>query len=298
MACRTNKFYHSKKFREGKSFEDIISHYALAGGIPAYWLKFEIDKSFKENLKEKILKKGEFLYNEVDFIFREELREPRFYFAILQAIAMGKRKLSEIINATGINLSSINKYLGVLSDLKIVEREVSVTDKNPLKSKKGLYKINDAFFQFWFRFIFPRKSEIEYGRIDEVLDEIQSILPQYLGQVYEIVAKDILKENTQYFFPISAIGRWWEKNEEIDIVAINRKEKAILFAEAKWSEKPVGTNILKNLIEKSKKVDWEREERKEYYCLFSKSGFTEELLKLRKDKSVLLFSNDELVMLE
>ena len=47
-------------------------------------------------------RKGRPLYEEVEFILREELREPRYYFALLQAMAQGKRKLSEIVNATGI----------------------------------------------------------------------------------------------------------------------------------------------------------------------------------------------------
>ena len=46
-----------------------------------------------------------------------------------------------------------NKYLGVLSDLRIVEREIPITEEKPLKSKKGLYRITDEFFQFWFKFI-------------------------------------------------------------------------------------------------------------------------------------------------
>jgi AAA+ ATPase superfamily predicted ATPase len=39
-----------------------------------------------------------------------------------------------------------DKYLGVLSDLDIVEREVPVTEDKPVKSKKGVYRIKDEFF--------------------------------------------------------------------------------------------------------------------------------------------------------
>jgi len=69
------------------------------------------------------------LYDEVEFILREELREPRYYFSLLQAISQGKQKLSEIVNTTGIPQPMANKYLGVLSDLKIVVREIPVTEK-------------------------------------------------------------------------------------------------------------------------------------------------------------------------
>jgi len=46
--------------------------------------------SFEENVLDGILSRGAFLYDEVRFILRQELREPRNYFAILQAIAAGK----------------------------------------------------------------------------------------------------------------------------------------------------------------------------------------------------------------
>ena len=102
---------------------------------------------FIRNLRDRVPKKGQMLYDEVEFALMEELREPRYYFSLLQAISQGKRKLSEIVNATGINQPVASKYLGVLSDLKIVERELPVTEAKPLKSRKGLYRIIDEFFR-------------------------------------------------------------------------------------------------------------------------------------------------------
>ena len=89
-------------FRKGRSFEDRLSHFAVAGGVPAYWLQFDGRVDFWKNIDLRLLRKGRPLYEEVEFILREELREPRYYFALLQAMAQGKRKLSEIVNATGI----------------------------------------------------------------------------------------------------------------------------------------------------------------------------------------------------
>ncbi|MDA8273046.1 MAG: ATP-binding protein [Deltaproteobacteria bacterium] len=289
-------FKAAASFRKEKPFEDKLLHFAVAGGIPEYWLKFDPSKSFKENLLLHIIKKGEFLYDEPEFILRKELREPRYYFSILKAIAQGKRKNSEIINATGINNTSLNKYLGVLSDLKIIERELPATEEKPLKSKKGLYKITDEFFRFWFRFVFPKRSDIEFGKSAELLSEILNELPQYMGSVYEKAAKDILIDNQRLYFTPDAIGRWWDKNEEIDIVAINKngRQPSILFCEVKWTQKPVGKNIYESLKEKAKKVDWNRDNRIEYFSFFSKSGFTEEMIKMAASKNILLFKEDKL----
>jgi AAA+ ATPase superfamily predicted ATPase len=232
------------------------------------------------------------LYDEVEFLLRMELREPRYYFALLQAISQGKRKLSEIVNATGLTQSHANKYLGVLADLHIVEREVPVTEATPLKSKKGLYRINDEFCRFWFRFVLPYRSELEMGRVDQVSQTIISRLPQYLGDIYEKVARETLPAHMDSFFPFTAIGRYWERGEEIDIVAVNQELNAILFCEVKASEKPVGIDILDALRKKTAKVRWGSAQRKEHFCIFSKAGYTRALLEQADREGVVLFQED------
>ncbi len=284
-----------KLFRQGRSFEDRMAHYAVAGGIPAYWLHFDHGRGFDDNLKNSVLKKGEVLYDEVEFILREELREPRYYFALLQAIAQGKRRLSEIVNATGLSQPVANKYLGVLADLKIVERELPVTEGKPLKSKKGLYRITDEFFRFWFRFVFPKRSELEMGRIEEVADSIARDLPQYLGGVYEKVAMQMLTGRQDELFEFSAIGRWWDRQDEIDIVATNQERDTILFGEVKWSEKPLGNDIYEGLMKKAEKVRWGSTDRKELFCLVSRSGFTPSLMK-KANEGLILMRKDGVVL--
>ena len=285
-------FEQASSFRKGKPFEDRLVHYAVAGGIPAYWLQFSNENDLFKNLKDHILKKGQMLYEEVELILKEELREPRYYFALLRAISQGKRKLSEIVNITGITQPTANKYLGVLSDLKVAERELPVTEEKPLKSKKGLYRISDEFFQFWFKFVFPRRGELEMERIDEVLSDIRKGMLQHLSSVYEKVAVELLWKNMDKFFPFTTMGRWWERNEEIDAIGINPHLNSILFCEAKWSERPVGTDIYEALREKTKFVKWGKKDRKEYFCLFSRKGFTDGMLRIAREEKITLFAGE------
>ena len=80
------------------------------------------------------------------------------------------------------------------------------------------------------------------------------------------------------------VGRWWDKEIEIDIVGLGENNK-IVFGECKYSKKLIGLNILNELKEKSKKVIWNNDKREEYYILFSKSGFSEDLIELAKKES-------------
>jgi len=292
------RFRDCCQFFPKRSFDEWIALYAILGGTPAYLLKFDPSKGVWRNVKEKILSKGEFLYEEPEFILREELREPRNYFSILRAIALGKSKIGEIMNEAGLGKNVITKYLSVLSDLKIVQREVPATEMKPEKSKRGIYKIIDPFFKFWFGFVFPNRGYLEEGAQDYVLGQIRGRFSGYLSETYETAARELLWEFSKADklpMNFTHIGRWWEKNEEIDIVAINREGNEILFGEVKWTSMPVGLNIFEDLKRKSKLVRFQRTRGKEVFVLFSKSGFTEGLLRKTKEENMFLIERDKIV---
>ncbi|MDZ7360435.1 MAG: ATP-binding protein [candidate division KSB1 bacterium] len=279
-----------------KNFEERLSYWSVLGGIPLYLSRFDPKWRFFENIRRFMLSKGELLYEEVEFILREELKEPRNYFSILRAIALGKRKMAEIVNETGLPQNVLSKYLSVLRDLRIVTKEIPVTELQPEKSKQGLYSITDNFFKFWFRFIFLNKSLLEEGQTDFVLKKIRNAFPKFLSMAYEEILPEVLKHAIQeshvpLYFPHA--GRWWQGNQEIDLVALNPEEKMILFGEAKWTTKPVGTNVFEELVAKSELVEWQKKKRKPYFALFSKRGFTPAMLKLAKERGVFLFHGEK-----
>lgn len=98
-----------------------------------------------------------------------DIDQGEILFSLLQAIAQGKRKLSEIVNATGISQPTANKHLGVLSDLDIVEREVPVIEDKPMKSKKGLYRIKTSFSNSGFASFFPEDRSSKWTMKTESL---------------------------------------------------------------------------------------------------------------------------------
>lgn len=277
-----------------KSFEEILSIYSIVGGTPLYLNKF-MGKSCIEVVKKEILQKGQPLYEEVEFLLREELKEPRNYFVILEALSLGKRKLSEIINETGFDKGMVSRYISILDSLQITRKEIPVTEKIPEKSRKGIYNIDDNFFNFWFRFIFRNRSFLEEGRIDEVVTQIQTAMPALLAQNYEKIAKEILLyafSRHKISLSFEFYGRWWDKDKEIDLVAANYHTNEILFGEVKWSNKQVGTNIYDELKKKAQAVEWGRKNTKEYFAIFSKSGFTRDMLELAKKEKVFLVHKD------
>jgi hypothetical protein len=288
-------FREAAGFFPGLKFEDRLAYFSILGGNPSYLNRLDPDISLEDNLTDCLLSPTAPLYSEVEFLLREELREPRKYFAILKAVALNRTRISEIVNETGFEKSGLHKYLFVLEDLRLIRKEHPVTEKNPLKSKKGIYKLQDQFIKFWFRHVLPNKSRLEEGRTGPVLEAIKADLPALEAENYEALAAEILRDLESKVFRFDRVGRWWDRNEEIDLVALDEKENRILFGEAKWSVKPVGVNILEDLRRKSRLVDWRRASRKERFCLFSRSGFTEELLRVASGEGIALFHKDRLV---
>ena len=293
-------FYDAWNFFFKLDFSRFLNIYAVCGGIPFYLKQFKQSKPFTENLADNVFNKNSVLYNEGEIILSEELSELRIYFAILKALSLGKTKFGEIINYTGVTKTSMHKYLYVLQELQIIHKEVPVTEKNPEKSRKGIYKITDPFFSFWFKFVFPFKSELEMGYLDKVFKYFNENFQSTLTLVYQNLCCEILRSRLKNVFQFNRIGRWWDvigkKQYEIDMVAIDEENNQILFGEAKWSNKKIGINILESLKEKSKFLDWNNDTRKEKFILFSKSGFTDKLLRYggtRKD--LILVEKDKVI---
>ncbi|MBE0460497.1 MAG: ATP-binding protein [Candidatus Aminicenantes bacterium] len=285
-------FKDINEFFPGYSMHELVYSYAVVGGSPAYLQRFNSRKTIEQNIKEEIMNKNAFLYIEPRFLLIEELREPSVYFSILKAIAYGKTRLNDIVQETGLKERyKVNKYLSVLRELHIIKREVPITEDKPHKSRKGIYLLTDPFFRFWFRYIFPNMSYLEEGDIDFVWKEkIKPDFDNFVGFIFEDICIQKLKSlNIVNKLPFKAksIGRWWDRNHEIDIVAFDDKG-SFLFCECKWTAKKIGLNTLDDLRKKAEKFP---DAVIKYYGFFSKSGFTKELEELSKErKDILLFN--------
>jgi uncharacterized protein len=291
-------FLDAKRFSPHWSNEDFMYAYATLGGTPAYLLQFDYTQDYWTNVRRAILTREAYLSVEPEFILRQELREPRNYFAILRALSMGKTRPGEIINETGFDKNIIGKYLSVLSDLRIITREVPFTEKSPEKSKKGIYTIDDNFFRFWFNFVFPNRSFIEEDELDYVLEKkIKPTIDIFTSRTFEEVCRSFVKRGMVKGLRFNKVGRWWSRDGEIDIVAANDDDNAILFGEVKWSNKRVGVDLLADLKRKAALVGWgigDRKERKEYYALFSRKGFTPDMERVAKKEGVYLVAVNDM----
>jgi hypothetical protein len=290
-------FAHYHEFFPTKSRKELIEWYAVTGGVPKYIELFSEDRDLYSSIQKCVLNPSGYLYDEPHFLLQQEVSEVGSYFSIIKAIAAGNTKLSAISSVLEIKATSLSKYLKTLIDLDILEREVPVTESNPEKSKKGLYKIKDNYLRFWFAFVYPNMSFIESGQSKIVMDKMKrSLVKNHIAFVYEDVCKERMWElNAEDAWPFhfSKIGRYWDSKDEIDIAALDPEGKNLILGECKYWQEPVGVSVLRALEQKERSVAWERSYRKVWYVLFSVAGFTEELKALAQSREDLLLCDEQ-----
>lgn len=159
------------EFFPGWELRERVLAYAIVGGMPAYLRRFEPQRPLLENVYRECFRPEGYLFDEVQFLLKSELTTPATYNSILAAIARGADKVGDIALSVGIDSPTANKYLTTLRELQLVEREVPLTDPDPLRSRKGSYRIADRFLSFHFRHIQPHGSLIHAGRGARVLEE-------------------------------------------------------------------------------------------------------------------------------
>src|SRR3990170_4810142 len=277
--------------------EDIFGAYAVLGGIPRYAEEFDPDKDLFENIKRAFLDKDAFLYKEAKFLLMEEFKDFANYFSILKAVAFGKSTFNEISVFSGVSTSKLFVYLSKLVELNMIRRDIPVTLSKEKSTRVGNYALRDYFFRFWFRYIYPNSSLIEIGRPEIVNDIIKKDFDSYLGLIFRDISAELLQNlSMNQKLPLfTRWGKWWRMDEEIDIVALNDATGDILFCECRWQDKELDKGAIQELLEKSEKVEWGNEKRKNHYAVVSRKGFSEEAKKLAETNKIHLFILKDLV---
>jgi len=229
---------------------------------------------------------GVSLYIEPYFIISQEFRELKTYLSILNSIAFGNTKPTDIANFVGIDARKIYPYLENLIRLEFIERWVSIHGNQ----KKGIYLIKDPVFDFWFNFVSKYKEDIEKG-VFKLKNEEMS---RFFGKRFEIfVAQEIIHHLITDF---QKTGSWWHKGEEIDVLALNEVKKEIAFFECKWQEvdPKKSEHIIADLKRKAALVKWHNDERSELYGIIGKKINKKEKL---RESGYLVFDLEDFMSL-
>lgn len=278
--------YYNEFFDSQYSEEELVKRYSLTGGVPKYIEMFQNSSDLNRAIQESLLNVSSYLYDEPNFLLQKEVSEIGSYFSILRTIAEGNHKVSSIAALVQQKQTNLPRYLKVLVDLDLLEREIPVTENNPDKSKKGQYQIRDNFLRFWFKFIYPNRSYVEMSHSDVVMNRLsKNFIDGHVSYVFEQICQEKLwnlSANGKLPGILERIGRWWDNSHEIDVVGLSESDNLLVAGECKFWNAPVGANILSQLEHKTTFIDWHKDSRKNIYIIFSINGFTDDLKAVAK----------------
>ena len=151
-----------------------------------------------------------------------------------------------------------------------------------LKKEERGYKVEDKihfnshFSRFWFRFIEPNLSLLKEGRSEEILELIRREFDEYASLGFELLSGELMAKKLG--FDGILLSSFWSKNIELDMLfSINGK---IIVGEAKYKERKICKNVLNLVLHKCERLGI----KPDIVALFSKSGFSKELLGLKDER--------------
>jgi len=219
------------------------------------------------------------------------LEEP--YKRVLKAVARGDGRLSNIFKKARVGEILGREILYELNSLEIVNfeesRELPIRAYPNQKIKKSLrsYQIepkvrfNSPFLRFWFGFVAPFERDLEGGRADRFVENFENHFSRLNSLIFEQLSNELLN---QYFNnTLITLGSYWDKNSEFDIFAKSRSG-VVIIGECKYKNRKICGNELFKLKQKIKLSNLKADK----LALFSKSGFSNELLK-SNSKDLILF---------
>lgn len=276
--------------------ETHIEYFAIFGG-----LGFEVDTTQPISflIEDLILENFTYLNAKIEELTLSDPINKR----LLNALAVGDRRIFSAFNRAGLNNINGGIALNYLQERGLVQIEYSreeshksANPKNKLKRELARQRISHKvlfthpFIRFWFYFIYPNIRDIRKKRYERLFKSFELRQNSYTSLVFEELSEVLLNYNLRDAQIVSS-GSYWDAKIEIDILTITNKDK-IYVAECKWTNHVVTKKEWQKLIQKCEKLSIEPSQ----IILFSKRGFSKELMQMQ-GKDLALYSSDDFEVL-
>lgn len=260
------------------NLETKIHYYSVFGGVPYYNQLIDPTQSFENNVCRLIIDENGTLNDFVELFLSKELRKIQNANSVLEVIASGKRKFSDILEKLQPMLSSpqLAFVLDSLIQMDLVHKSTPINE--PKTSRKTYYEIKDNFVRFHYRYVFKHSSKRSVLNPEMFYNLFvkEDFHTQFAPFIFELVAKQYLViKNKKGLIrpPYVDIGKLWydnpktRTNGEFDVVA--KRQDGLVVFEAKFTNSPVTDADVEEEIRQLSEC------RIEYVQLgfFSRSGF-------------------------
>jgi AAA+ ATPase superfamily predicted ATPase len=257
MRLRPLRFAHAVELMPDDGPVDRLQRFAVAGGMPRYLTALGRG-SLLDAVTEQIVDPYGPLFNEPLALLSAELREPTTYLSILAALAARPQSVGDVASALHVPSQKLPEYLATLEDLHLVSRHRPVGA--PDRARNTQWRCDDDFLRFWFRFVHPRRGDLEAGLdpVEYVRGVVAPALADHVAPTFEQVLRDRIR--SRFGAEAPEVGGWWGPalhplrrakqrfTEEIDAVGLSGRRVRVV-GEAKWTSAPMDTDVLRDLRE-------------------------------------------------
>ncbi|EAL2830571.1 DUF234 domain-containing protein [Campylobacter lari] len=273
------KFGDFSKRCETLELESIFDFYSIFD-------EFEFD--LKLSLYENIL--NVFILKAFDILASLNLDENAL--KALSVLSKNDRKRYSInksiphFQALGIINKLLEKNILILE--KSQEKPIIKNKRQRVKKELRSYNIQDKVvfknqgLRFFFYFIYPKLNLIAMKKYNELIELIQENLEKYQSFTFELLCKEFLAKKLK----VDQVYSFWNYYHEIDLYY--HENNFCVLGEVKFKERKICKNVLNILKSKAKQLQIQPN----LYVLFSKSGFSKELI-LNKERNLLLYTLED-----
>jgi len=282
-------YRESAEFLEGRGNYEKACVYGAVGGIPLYLKKFSGKENIFGIMEKEFFSEGSVMSSEPESLILQELKDPKKYNDIIEAMAKGLTRISEISDRSGIVAAETSRYLNDLIDLGYVEKVMPLNENAERRSR---YYLSDNLFRFCYQMVVGRKQVLSGASPEETSKNLEVEFQSYMGRTFEGMCAQYVKEKMGY--PLT--GKWWgspskDVNAEVDLIgSVGKKGRTEgLFAECKFTNRPAGIGNLERLKENAGYV---KGFDVRHYAIFSRSGFDDDLTDIAEIEGISLVTLD------
>lgn len=263
------------------NFEQAVEYFAVFGGMG--W-SVDLSRPIEELIEKKILSNYRYIHGDLTKITHSKPT----YHAMLTAVATGDRREYSAFKKVNIGREQGEEVIDFLIKDGFLMFDKSV--EKPVNEKDGISDkllFVTPFMRFWFAVVSPTYKSIKEGDYKEVKERWSNMKAGFSALIYDQLVLEMLKQGFKDAFegdPIVAIGGYWDKNVEIDIL-IKRKSGDLIAGVSKYSKSKANKSELTRLKEKCTQAELDVDT----FVIFSKNKFSSELKK-EKGEKLQLFS--------
>ncbi len=226
--------------------DDLLALYMVTGGVAKYVELLISQNAFtRDEILDAVVATGSYFIEEGREMLSDEFgKDYGNYFSVLSALAGGYTSRGDITGYVGFETGG---YLDKLeTDYSIVSKVRPYLSGE--KTRNVRYILSDNFLSFWFRFIYKFRSAVEIGNMDYVKRKIHSDYNDYSGLILERWFRQAYAETGKF----DIVTNYWEKgkggepgeNNEIDLIAVDSAEHAIVIGECKRNPEKYSWKLL------------------------------------------------------